>query len=595
MKTALENKNHHKEIYESKVVKKTQEKVAEVLKSILSNNSESGTFFFRSDTGTGKTTGFISAVTELVNQGYTFAIAVPTTKDAEEVYKRLSHGLGDQVEVWTSDHGKGVYGSKIDKSNLRKVPVFVGCHAFLMGLADDPMRFIGEKDLLIIDEIPTNLQINSLTYTDFANARKKASELGLISHGIFVTADDWVKQRQKKAEEEVNQAAFNQIKDLISESIKCVRDDLEGFNSKDKAVLLPVLDYIDAIAEDRGFERVQSTKLGHIVHHVYFEDVAKHFPKSVVFSATVHLDGFQFSPNRARLDAYEGSVVEYPYLDIQEVPYPRIEKAARYLVQKPKELEIALAHIRHILSMTEQGSKVLLVVPKAIKKWVEQDIDTNFQHQNREINITNWGRDVGSNEYRNCSEVILWSNNHKPKHTTFSELCLYSEQPVSSNLNEVLRGKFIGRPMRLQESQLYAAIKQMGSRGTTRYIDNDGNAWPMRLWISWAELKPEWLLEIFPKSSFTRCPVTDQRFLAKPSSEIVPKIIDFLMTVDVEEMSTSEVANTINNVGKYSRKLLEAKPKLNAYGWDFVPGKRGRNGYKAKFVAINKNSKPKGL
>ena len=167
--------------------------------------------------------------------------------------------------------------TKIDKSNLKKVPVFVGCHAFLMGLTDDPMRFIGEKDLLIIDEIPTNLQINSLTYTDFANARKKASELGLISHGIFVTADDWVKQRQKKAEEEVNQAAFNQITDLISESIKCVRDDLEGFNSKDKAVLLPVLDYIDALNEDRGFERVQRTGLGHIVHHVYFEDVAKHF------------------------------------------------------------------------------------------------------------------------------------------------------------------------------------------------------------------------------------------------------------------------------------------------------------------------------
>mgnify|MGYP001311695535 FL=1 len=475
MKTALENKKHHKEIYESKVVKKTQEKVAEILKSILSNSSQSGTFFFRSDTGTGKTTGFISAVTELVNQGYTFAIAVPTTKDAEEVYQRLSHGLGDQVEVWTSDHGKGVYGSKIDKSNLKKVPVFVGCHKFLMGPVD-PMRFIGEKDLLIIDEIPTNLQINSLTYTDFANARKKASELGLISHGIFVTADDWVKQRQKKAEEEVNQAAFNQITDLISESIKCVRDDLEGFNSKDKAVLLPVLDYIDALNEDRGFERVQRTGLGHIVHHVYFEDVAKHFPKSVVFSATAHLDGFQFSPNRARLNAYEGSVVEYPYLDVQEVPFPNISKAARYIVQKPKELEIALAHIRHILSMTEQGSKVLLVVPKAIKKWVEQDIDINFQQHNREINITNWGRDVGSNEYRNCSEVILWSNNHKPKHTTFSELCLYSEQTVSSNLNEVVRGKFIGRPMRLQESQLYAAIKQMGSRGTTRYIDNDGNA-----------------------------------------------------------------------------------------------------------------------
>ena len=114
----------------------------------------------------------------------------------------------------------------------------------------------------------------------------------------------------------------------------------------------------------------------------------------------------------------------------------------------------------------------------------------------------------------------------------------------------------------------------MGSRGTTRYIDNDGNAWPIRLWISWVELKPEWFLEIFPKRNFTRYFVTDQRVLAKPSSEIVPKIIDFLMTVDVEELTTSEVANTINNVGKYSRKLLEAKPKLNAYGWDFVLGKK---------------------
>ena len=87
-------------------------------------------------------------------------------------------------------------------------------------------------------------------------------------------------------------------------------------------------------------------------------------------------------------------------------------------------------------------------------------------------------------------------------------------------------------------------------------------------------IEPEWLPEIFPKRSFIRHLVTDQRFLAKPSSEIVPKVIDFLMTVDVEQIRTSEVASTINNVGKYSRKLWEAKPKLNAYGWDFVLGKK---------------------
>ena len=580
--------------FRSLVLEQTQQKVAKMLTSICKDESEKGTFFFRSDTGTGKTTGFISAVTDLVAQGYSFAIAVPTTQDAQEVYSRLSERLGDKVEVWTSEHSKGTYGPKINKNNLRKVPVFVGCHAFLMGLADNPKRFIGNKDLLIVDEIPTNLQINSLNYADFARARAKASELGLSSHRTFVVADDWVRKRQKRAEEEVNQAAFHKITDTVAEGAKQARADLDGLHSSDKAVLVQVLDYIDALAENRGFERVQRTGLGHLVHHVYFEDVAKNFTKSVVFSATVHLDGFQYSPNKERLNAFEGSFVKYPHLDIREVPYPNISKAARDLTQKPRELEIAMAHIKDIISKTDEGSNVLVVVPKAIREWVEQEIYQKFNHHNSEIHVTNWGRDVGSNEYRNCSEVILWSNYHKPKHTTYSELCLYTEENVTdTNLIEVSRGKFSGRAMSLEEDQLYAAIKQMGSRGTTRFVDDEGNAWPMRLWISWAQLKPELLQQIFPSSGFTRATVTDDRFLSKPSRSIVPRIIDILTTAEAKEITMAEVANVIPNVRKNSQKIIQARDALNTYGWDFVQGKRGRNGDQAKFVATNKNSKPK--
>ena len=580
--------------FNSLVLEQTQLKVAKMLTCICKDQSSKGTFFFRSDTGTGKTTGFISAVTELVAQGYYFAIAVPTTQDAQEVYQRLSESLGDQVEVWTSDHSKGVYGPKVNKSNLRKAPVFVGCHAFLMGLADNPMRFIGDKDLLIIDEIPTNLLINSLTYADFARAREKASELGLKSQRTFIVADDWVRERQKRAEAEVNQAAFHKITDTVEDEIKQARYDLDGLHSSDKAVLVPVLDYIDALADDRGFERVQRTGLGHIVHHVYFENVAKHFTKSVVFSATVHLDGFQYSPNKERLNAFEGSFVKYPHLDIQEVPYPNISKAARDLTQKPRELEIAVAHIQDIICKTDEGSNVLVVVPKALREWVEREIHQNFNHHNSEINVTNWGRDVGSNEYRYCSEVILWSNHHKPKHTTYSELCLYTEENVTdTNLKEVSRGKFSGRAMSLEEDQLYAAIKQMGSRGTTRFVDDEGDAWPMRLWISWAELKPELLQHIFPSSAFTRTIVTDDRFLSKPSRSIVPRVIDILTAAEADEITMEQVANTIPNIRKNSQKIIQARQALNTYGWDFVQGKRGRNGYQAKFVATYNTSKPK--
>ena len=55
----------------------------------------------------------------------------------------------------------------------------------------------------------------------------------------------------------------------------------------------------------------------------------------------------------------------------------------------------------------------------------------------------------------------------------------------------------------------------------------------------------------------------------------------------------SEVANTIPNAPKNSQKFLEARSLLNTYGWDSIQGKRGRNGYEAKFVVVNKNKAPK--
>ena len=593
MKTANKIENKNTAGFQSEVLRQTQEKVARMLRIICQSETERGTFFFRSDTGTGKTTGFIRAVNDLVKTGYTFAIAVPTTQDAEEIYQRLKETLDDQVEVWTSDHGQGKYGMKVDKNGLRMAPVFVGCHAFLMSKADDPKRFIGHKDVLLIDEIPNNLVINSLTYADFAKAREKAHEVGLCSSGTFVATDVWMRERQEKAELEVNQAAFNQITDLVTADFQKARSDLDGLSTHDKSALLPVLDYFDALADGRGFERVQRTGAGHLVHQVYFQDVAKHFLKSVVFSATAHLDGFQFSPNKERLDAFEGSYVKYPNLDIREVPFPRVSKAARYIVQNRHELETAVAHIRDIISKTDEGSSVLVVVPKPLKDWVKQGSYRNPNQHNAAIYVTNWGRDIGSNEYRDCTEVILWANHHKPKHTTYSELRLYSEERVNSeNLQEVHNGKFTGRALSLEQAQLYAAIKQMGSRGTTRFVNDDGNAWPMRLWISWAELRPELLKDIFPESNFTREPVTDERFLSKSKREMVPRVIDVLTNTEKDKIMMSEVANIIPNAPKNSQKFLEARSLLNTYGWDFIQGKRGRNGYEAKFVAVNKNKKP---
>lgn len=578
--------------YSSAVTEATQKKVLSMLDDICRNDADTGTFFFRSDTGTGKTTGFILAIVALVKLGYKFAIAVPTTQDAEEVYQQLYAKIFDDVEIWTSDHAQGKYGSAVNKAQLRKASVFVGCHAFLLGRSDNPMRFIGEKDILIVDEVPTNLKIEALSTSSFTIAREKANELGLNTAPFFKQMDDWAKQRQSLAEKEKPQAAFNGLDiSQFLKSSKTAREEVCKLHQNDKDKLLPVLDYVEALSQNRGFERIQQSSAGHILHHVYFEDVARHFKKSVIFSATVHLDGFQHSPDKERLNAYEGSFVTYPHLDIREVPYPGIPKNVNQVLRDPNYVKTATGQILDIVQRTEECSKVLLVVPKAIIKHVSPAIEEHLQLDTRQVQITNWGRDVGSNEYRNCTEVILWSNYHKPKHTTFSELCIYTEEPVNErNLREAHKGKFTERALDLQTSQLYASIKQMGARGKARFVQNDGTAMPMRLWICWADLQPEYLNSIFPECAFSRITDVEDEYKAKQKGAIIGRVIDKLVSLKQDEICFNELAVYIPNVLKHTKALQEASEKLRVYGWKYIPGRPGRyNSRPSSFVRIKPN------
>ena len=76
MKTANKIENKHTADFRSEVLRQTQEKVTRLLRIICQSETERGTFFFHSGTGTGKTTGFIRAVIDLVKTGDTFGIAV---------------------------------------------------------------------------------------------------------------------------------------------------------------------------------------------------------------------------------------------------------------------------------------------------------------------------------------------------------------------------------------------------------------------------------------------------------------------------------------------------------------------------------------
>lgn len=574
---------------ESLIVQQTQKKVLNLLERILSDRP-SGTYFFKSDTGTGKTTGVIAALKHFSDAK--ISIAVPTTSDAQAVYERAVEALDPEtVGVWSRDHEAGKYGAPLDRGEEAAKRVFIGTHMFLLG-DTDPRRHVGERDLLIVDEIPQNMAIRSLSPKDFTAARSHANELALSCAESFRNAATWVEKRQSDAES-VQQADFRTLTPPSEARVQDALDEVERLRIYDSDKLQPILDFFTALKDGRGFERVERTGQGHRLHFVSFGEPNTWFPKQLILSATPHLDGFQHSPYAKNLSADEGSSVCYDNLTIHEVPWPDLPKAAHEIKRDRIMLSLAVDHMRELVARTKTD-QVLLVAPMAltdnIKKSLEQD-----PVQSKEVQITNWGRDVGSNEYRDCGDVILWSNFHKPKHSAVAQWFLYSGQKMTRDLlrehagNGRLKSDTVEE---LQKGQLYAQIKQMGCRGKARFVDENGVCESMHLWICWDELDPLRLKEIFPRHQFSQEGGFEERFINRPSGTI-KRLVRTLNQIIGDEVTLSALAprmgvslKTLQNRGG---DFIQASDLLSLYGWRYVPGKRGRSGKPARFVRTSNN------
>ncbi|MBF9058169.1 hypothetical protein HKCCSP123_03145 [Rhodobacterales bacterium HKCCSP123] len=578
--------NHASNLQASQIVAKTGEGVLQLIREITQRHA-SGTYFFRSDTGTGKTTGMVAALKHFPCMR--IAIAVPTTQDAQMLYERTTEQLGsDCVGVWTRDHEDGVYGNPVSREIATRKQVFIGTHMFLLG-ETDPRRHVGERDLLIVDEIPQTMQIQALTPQDFTKARERAYAVGLSCAGSFARAAEWATLRQMNAER-VQQADFRTLalpnRDLVQAAIA----EVDKLPVQDRDILKPVLDLFEALDAGRGFERVQRTGKGHRLHFVYFGEPNVWFPKRLILSATPHLDGFQHSPSANNMNEEAGSFVRYDRLHIHEVPWPDLPKAAHDIVQDCEAKRLAVDHMRELISRTK-SDQVLLVVPKALRDEIKKNLEGE-PIQQKQVHVTNWGRDVGSNEYRDCGDVILWSNFHKPKHTTVAEWFVYSEQKVNKFLLKEhagggkLKPETIGE---LQQGQLYAQIKQMGCRGRARYVDDDGVCQPMHLWICWDDLDPPQLHRVFPRAEFTQETNFEPRFIKRPTGTVKRAILALGQqqndVVFLEEL-TFMMEVKLKTLQNRTSDFLEANETLGFYGWRFVAGQKGRHGQRARFERL---------
>jgi len=588
----------------SAVIKQTRANVETMLKEIVAENVPS-THFAVSDTGTGKTTGFIAALPKLIEMfpEIRIAIAVPTGEDVENVYNDIIEGgflREDELGLWSTWHcpnnKDARYPQRMTLQEAGERIVFLGTHVKIRGEKEDPKTHIGKRDLVIIDEVPSDFKIVSLSPTDFAAARKLSQSKGLKTQGTYAKASTKVGTRQTSASRSEN----TKLSKLTFPSSKGLREDLERYNSVElRETLEPIIDFLEASEQGRSFERIQRRKDGSDVYHTYFSEPAKHFDLKVIFSATAHLEGYQINPEaRKNLIRFKGTKVNFSNLTVRTAPWPHgVNKYMDRMLTSYEQTETALDHIMWLIGLTT-SNEVLVVVPLKIRDRLEKRLAGDFMAGDKNIRVTNWGRDVGSNQYWMCKDVILWSNYFKPLDVTAAEYHVFADKLVSNTTLKNFRGGTVsGDAKILKDGQLYSNFKQMANRGHAREIQGDGSCGEMNLWISWIDFDPLFLDVILPGCQFSPVEVVDKRFLGK-SSRVIDKVVDVLKGIDADtqELNSSEYARLVgksdivarNQLNKLFSKDTEhhALATLKLYGWSYVKGKRGKNPTLGKFIRV---------
>ncbi len=548
------------------------------------------TWFFRSDTGTGKSQGYIQ---HIVGSESSYAIALPTNKMVKEIHDCLvSYGV---------DSGYWYSGCGHDKP--KDTRVFVGTHKYLLS-DSKPENQIGKKDVLIIDETPKEYKGGMLTVSDFRKAEELAiSYLPLEYQKRFTELSQWAAKRYDhfKDHKDTNRyepqeyaADFGDLK-KVREATKAIPD------ADNKALVRKVLDFLVAAGETRAFYRLKGTKTNAALDWCFYDFRSRGFKRQVVFSATCNLDGFQHSPDGYKLRDSDGARVDYSGMDLMKAPWPWKSKRVVSTMTMQESQEF-LEYIDSLLGACNRGlgEKFLLVLPKRLRSDLEFTMKQKFKalegtwdeatgtffKEGNQVFLTNWGADVGSNDYRECGTVILFHNNYLPTQALMSDYLHFAELNSGAIRHHVKADGNLGEVVRGYQSELCeGGLKQMAMRGSGRNIQDDGTCGKTRVVVAWFDMNEDRAQKVFPNCNYREIPPTHPRFAPKPKSKIVIKAAEQLASFMGDEIALSEVLGR-SDVSRAGSAIAKESVYLGSVGWKLVKGERGRYGKPSKFVRI---------
>lgn len=585
----------------SPVVRETIEDFGSLMEEVLdfSSPDERGNWYYRGDTGTGKTTAlqWHVADTRLAR----FVIAVPTQLAAEQMFSRLKD-WGVDVAVWTQAHDRGnpspaafEPSGYFFKEQLADHRVVVGTHKFLLRSENKVEEIIGRRDLLIVDEVPAQFDgADDLQLTDFCRAWEESNALKAPVKEALRRVHLWAEDIAAAAEgrPQYHKPELSERKEEwlhIAEAVETLEATSDG-----RMAMRRVAKFVLSSFEGRAFVQLRDSG-GQL--RTMFCTTSMHLPsvnRAIHVSATVHLEGWQVSPYRDQVRECRGRTLDYSNLEIIADGWPR-ELPTNYadLLQSPQSLVAFRNAIVEAVLKVPADSRVLLVVPAKLMKHAEtalSDLRLQLPGGPSDIRLTHFKVDVGSNEYMDCEDVILFGLHHAPKTSHIQRGLQFSQVDVSQQLLDEQCGPLTGLFRDIRSDDYKAQIKQLGARGRVRVANADGTCGKMRLWTYQNHVSPHDINKLFPGAVLRANPAAfrTRHGVRHDRRDMTEAVIEGLtnLAANVTEVTVHDLGEIIGTPSLRTRgtRLAERADVWETVGWTFIQGERGRNARPARFV-----------
>ena len=350
--------------------------------------------------------------------------------------------------------------------------------------------------------------------------------------------------------------------------------------------------YTDTAAVNGFLYRKTATDLRFVSYSFDIPDLSK----AIIFSATadlgVRISGDGFASSKLIKPEVD---LDYRNLNVQFLPWPVQVRSGKpglaipwYYNKIVRDRNHRNDFIDHVLNRLEAdgalGPKSLVVCPMVI----HSDMDERLSMYG--VKTIYWGRDVGTNAYRDCDYVMLAGLHHKPDSAIIAEYLAYSGTGATPEALEPFD--------HLNRSTLKSAkfdshcdsVKQMAARGMLRQlsIDEDGKVFSGKMSLVIMHTHFDYFKRIADRlygKQGGRVAPTDKVFRHPNSVNAVLKLLEtkgmteFMVLLKEVRAQIPGVHQQMHQFGPGGA----AEARLHEIGWDFIPGKKGR-GAAAKFM-----------